>query len=346
MIRPPTLAIVGGMLGAGKTTLILDAARRLTARGLRVAIITNDQGDDLVDTALARAAGMSVGEVAGGCFCCRLSQLLEAADSLRHVQPDVIFAEPVGSCVDLAATVVRPLMRDEPGRFTLAPLTVLVDPARARDVADAPPDSDLAFLFAHQLAEADLVCFTKADLVPPHALPGVAGHALSARTGQGVDPWLDLLLADGSPAGAMVIAVDYERYAHAEAALAWVNWHVRLDLDEAELPAVVVGQIADALDEGLGAAGMAAAHVKVLDQAPTGGLRASLIARGEAPQIDGRLDASPATRHDLLVNARAFGDPEALSRIVGAALAPFGVAATIERREAFRPSPPRPERRA
>ena len=49
---PIPLVIVGGFLGAGKTTLLWQAARRLTAKGLRVGLITNDQAPDLVDTGL------------------------------------------------------------------------------------------------------------------------------------------------------------------------------------------------------------------------------------------------------------------------------------------------------
>ena len=137
----PTLVIIGGLLGAGKTTLAIEAARRLTDAGRRVGIVTNDQGSGLVDTALARVAHVPVREVAGGCFCCRLSDLLRAADSLARLAPEVIFAEPVGSCLDLAATVLRPILRDEAARFRVAPLTVLVDPARAHQMVDAP-DSD------------------------------------------------------------------------------------------------------------------------------------------------------------------------------------------------------------
>lgn len=345
MIRPPVLAVVGGMLGAGKTTLVLEAARRLTSRGLRVAVVTNDQGGDLVDTALVRARGLPVGEVAGGCFCCRLSQLLEATDALAASEPDIIFAEPVGSCVDLAATVLRPLIADEAGRFTLAPLTVLVDAARAMELA-RDPESHLAYLLSNQVAEADLVCFSKADTGVAYATGGVAGHAVSAVTGQGVDEWLDLLLAGRHPAGAGVIAVDYARYAEAEAALAWLNWRVRLDLVAPELPAVIVGRIMDAVEGGLASAGMPVTHLKVLDQAPTGAIRASLVASGELPSLEGRLDASASRVHDVLVNARALGDPAELSRVVASAVAAFGTAATVERRQAFSPAPPRPERRA
>src|SRR5262245_23838707 len=123
--------LVGGFLGAGKTTLLLQAAQRLTARGLRVGLVTNDQGSELVDTALAGAHGLPVVEVAGGCFCCRFPDLTAAFRHLQQtVQPAVILAEPVGSCTDLMATVLRPLLAYHADTYTIAPLTVLLDPLR------------------------------------------------------------------------------------------------------------------------------------------------------------------------------------------------------------------------
>jgi len=95
---------VGGFLGAGKTTLILAAARHLQQRGLNSAAILNDQGVDLVDTAYARASGLPASEVTGGCFCCRFSDFLAAADQLRSYAPDVIFAEPVGYLLSATRT--------------------------------------------------------------------------------------------------------------------------------------------------------------------------------------------------------------------------------------------------
>ena len=68
-----------GMLGAGKTTLIVESAKRLIRDGRRVGVITNDQGTGLIDTSLAEVARIPVGEVAGGCFCCRFSDFLDAA---------------------------------------------------------------------------------------------------------------------------------------------------------------------------------------------------------------------------------------------------------------------------
>ena len=44
--------MIGGFLGAGKTTAVAALAQRLTEKGLRVGLITNDQGSELVDTAM------------------------------------------------------------------------------------------------------------------------------------------------------------------------------------------------------------------------------------------------------------------------------------------------------
>jgi G3E family GTPase len=105
----PLVAVVGGFLGAGKTTLILKAARILATRGVRAAAVLNDQGDELVDTELARRSGIPADQVPGGCFCCRFPDLLDAIERLVAHEPEIIFAEAVGSCTDVAATTLRPL---------------------------------------------------------------------------------------------------------------------------------------------------------------------------------------------------------------------------------------------
>src|ERR1700733_3325681 len=169
----PWVVLVGGFLGAGKTTLILAAARELERRGLRSAMVWNDQGKDLVDSRYAGLSGMRSGEVTGGCFCCRLSQLIEAMRDLRAYAPDVIFAEPVGSCTDLSATVLRPLLEYSES-YQLSPLTVLVDPLRAHAMLEEDANPDMRFLFEKQLQEADLVCFTKSDLYPDYPEMGIA----------------------------------------------------------------------------------------------------------------------------------------------------------------------------
>ena len=64
--------MVGGFLGAGKTTTLARLARYYQGRGQRVGLVTNDQAQDLVDTNSLRSQGFSVQEVPGACFCSRL----------------------------------------------------------------------------------------------------------------------------------------------------------------------------------------------------------------------------------------------------------------------------------
>ncbi len=306
----PAVAIVGGFLGAGKTTLILKAARVLAARGVRVAAVMNDQGGDLVDAELARRHGVIAGQVGGGCFCCRFPDLVTALQRMEEHGAEVIFAEAVGSCTDLVATTLRPLLRDWGHRFRVAPLTVL---AHGR-----PQGADLEFLFEQQVAEADLVIDRAVD----------------------VEWWLGELLREGVAVGAHPVAVDYARYARAEAALGWLNARVRLRTRPALSPAMVVGPLMDAIEQGLSEAGARIVHLKMMDQCATGYVKAALTANRRDPAVEGVLDASPAREHDLLINLRALGEPDTLRRIVERALE--GRRAEWRTLEAFRPAPPKP----
>src|SRR5690348_8194571 len=124
--------MIGGFLGAGKTTAVAKLAHALKAQNLRVGLITNDQGSNLVDTAMLRSRGFATEEIAGGCFCCRFNSLLDAANKLTaSTAPDIFIAEPVGSCTDLIATVSYPLRRMYGQQFSIGPLSVLLDPTRA-----------------------------------------------------------------------------------------------------------------------------------------------------------------------------------------------------------------------
>ncbi len=329
----PALVLVNGFLGAGKTTLLLAAAELLELRGRRAALITNDQGEELVDTRLARAAGLHAVEVGGGCFCCRFSEFLRATAALQEYHPDVIFAEPVGSCADLASTLMQALR----GEFALAPLTVLVDPGRARDLLDPNADPDMAWLFRQQLAEADVACFTRADLYAEFPeLPGCAPRRLSAITGEGVKEWLDEVLAGEASAGAHPLQVDYSRYAEAEAALGWLNWRVDLRLGRALTPAAVVGMLLEAFG-----ASVPIAHLKVFNNASGGYVKASVCRNGEEPLVDGRLDLPPVRRHELVINLRARAAPEELEAATERAVRSLKGRATFVHREAFRPAAPR-----
>jgi hypothetical protein len=331
----PWVVLVGGFLGSGKTTLILAAARELQRRGLRSAMVWNDQGEDLVDSRYAALSGMRSGEVTGGCFCCRLSELIDAIDDLRVHAPDVIFAEPVGSCTDLSATVLRPLL-EYSETYQLSPLTVLVDPLRARAMLAGDADPEMRFLFDKQLQEADLVCFTKSDLFPQYPEMDIP-HArqLSAKSGQGVAAWLNEVLS-GAIAGGQSLEIDYSEYARAEAALAWLNLRAVFEPKGLLSPALLLGPLLDRLDIAL---------LKAIVTSPTGFLKAAICGNGQEPIVEGDLDASPAGKLELLLNLRAVGEPVLVREIVEHEINELNSSLVQCAVDCFSPAAPVPERR-
>lgn len=345
MTTRPWVVLVGGFLGAGKTTLLLAAARELERRGMRSALVLNDQGDALVDAEYAGLHGIAHRKVTGGCFCCRFSQLVDVVENLRKHAPDVIFAEPVGSCTDLVATTLHPLY-EYIAECRIAPYTVLVDPQRANVLMRNDADPSLAFLFEKQIEEADLVCFTKADVSPDvPAIEAVAVRQLSAKTGRGVAAWLNEITSGQLTCSGKTLDIDYEQYAKAEAALAWLNAQWSIRSRTAISPAMLLGPFLERLDANLAAAGITIVHLKAIVRAGTGYVKAAICGNGQAPTVEGVLDASPAMRHDLLVNLRAVGPAGLVRDVVEQVLAGLEGDVSNLQIACFHPAPPQPERR-
>ncbi len=324
------LILVGGFLGAGKTTLLLAAGRELRQRGLRVGLVTNDQGDQLVDTALATQARLPVVEVAGGCFCCRLPDLLRSLDVLQKtVAPDVILAEPVGSCTDIMATVMRPLAARADLAFEIAPFTVLVDPVRL-----AQPDQGAAeYVYRKQLEEAELIGVTKLDAVDPqlgqatlHRLQQRFGPGrvlpLAAGSGEGVAAWLDAVLARRSEL-ALRLEIDYAIYAAAEAALGWLNARGLVEADVPFSAQNLLAYLLRMLDAGLRDAGAEIAHVKAQVSTDTAVYKASITQSGGPLSWDLRGDdaAGEVRRIEFILNARVETSPRVLEQVVRGVMA-------------------------
>jgi hypothetical protein len=341
----PWIVLVGGFLGSGKTTLIMAAARELERRGLRSAMVWNDQGEDLVDSRYAALSGMQSGEVTGGCFCCRLSELIDAIGELRAYAPDVIFAEPVGSCTDLSATVLRPLL-EYSDTYRLSPLTVLVDPLRARIMLEEEADHDMRFLFDKQLEEADLVCFTKSDLYPEYPEMGSPNlRQVSAKSGQGVAAWLNEVLSGTIATGDQALEIDYAEYARAEGALAWLNLRAVFEPEAGLSPVMLLGPLLDNLDAALTAGKIPIAHLKAIVTSSTGFIKAAVCGNGEEPTVEGDLNASPAAELELLLNLRAVGEPAQVRAVVEGELQRPGLGLKQSAVDCFSPAAPVPERR-
>ena len=140
--RIPAL-VVSGYLGSGKTTLVrrlLDDAR---ARGVRLAIVSNEFGEVGIDRALLGGGDERFVELGGGCVCCRLSdELVSALEALREkVDPDRIVIETSGVALpyDVALHFFREPLARWIGEDLVAPETLPALEARLRALEPEAP---------------------------------------------------------------------------------------------------------------------------------------------------------------------------------------------------------------
>jgi G3E family GTPase len=347
------LIFVGGFLGAGKTTLLLRAASLLAEQGRRVGVVMNDQSSNLVDTALAGEQVLPRVEVAGGCFCCRFPDLLASIQQLQaSAAPEIILAEPVGSCTDLAATVLRPLQSYYPDLYQLAPLTILLDPLREPQRFPTVVD----YLYQKQLAEANLIVLSKRDLLDPAAAhmhvqqlqarhPDAEVLSLSAKTGTGLEAWLARCLA-GTSTIDQALELDYGMYAEAEACLGWLNATGTLAAEQQFAPSDWLATTLGALEQRFAAHGAAVAHVKLHMRTPSGALKASLTQAGQPISWDMRAGAEQTSSARFILNARVSTDPHTLEAIVRQTIAETSARPALRSDltflECFSPLPPQP----
>jgi len=355
------LLFVGGFLGAGKTTLLWRAAELLAGRGKRVGLITNDQAPDLVDTRLLTEKGLVVREVAGSCFCCNFGGLIDAASSLQSIDADVLIGEPVGSCTDLSATILQPLKDKFGDRFILSPLSVLADPQRLTEVLDGGDralHASAAYIFRKQLEEADLLVVNKIDTMSTDEredleqliaaqFPHARVRYLSARTGEGVEAWLDEALSDRQ-AGVRILDVDYDVYAEGEAVLGWLNADIRLSAaDEKVQWHQFCSDLLNALHAEFRERRARIGHVKVLLTAGGQHCVGNLTSLSGKAVVQGRIEGS-STGADLILNVRVEMSPEDLERIVRDVLTTVAdrrVRSEIVHLRCLRPGRPRPTHR-
>lgn len=150
--------LIGGPLGAGKTSLI----RRLMTQkptGERWAILLNEFGEIGMDAALLATAddGIALGEVAGGCLCCVNGAPFQIGLGrlLRRARPDRVFIEPSG--LGHPASLLRQLSQAPwHGVLNVQPLVMVLDTAALACGRPLPPVQRTA------LDSAGLVIFNKA----------------------------------------------------------------------------------------------------------------------------------------------------------------------------------------
>ncbi len=361
-MTPARYIMIGGFLGAGKTTAVLKIGHLLRQQNRRVGLITNDQSYGLVDTTMLQANGFPVREITGGCFCCRFNSLVEASEQLAaEAAPDVFIAEPVGSCTDLKATVDYPLRRLYGDNYAIAPLSVMVDPLRAMRIlgltAGPSFSQKVLYIYLKQLEEADIIVVNKIDLLPAEELarlqqslqarfPATPVLAVSARHDVGIAEWVHHLLQDPDPAGP-TMEVDYDLYAEGEARLAWLNGSARVEQTAAFDGNALLLDTAHAIRDRIRATGGEIAHLKMTLTPDTGNDIAvvNLVAADSQPELAHSLHEEMDSG-EWIINVRAETDPATLRAAVedvwDALRRDHALQVIVEHLECFRPARPVP----
>ena len=191
LVKTP-VTVITGFLGSGKTTLV----RHLMAnpQGLRLAVIVNEfgtmgvDGEILKGCADAACPAENIVELSNGCICCTVADdfipTLEALMALP-ARPDHILIETSGLALPkpLLKAFDWPAIRSRitvdgvialadaeavaAGRF--APDVAAVDAQRAADPS-LDHETPLSEVFEDQIACADVILLTKADLAGPEGV--------------------------------------------------------------------------------------------------------------------------------------------------------------------------------
>jgi len=361
--------LIGGFLGAGKTTLVGELARRYSAEGKRVGIITNDQTDNLVDTQNLRSQGFDVGEVSGACFCCSFDDLVATAEGFSADEiPDVVLAEPVGSCTDLVATVILPLQELLGERFELAPFGVLLKPSHGKRILAAKAENGKSgfspqaeYIFRKQLEEADYLMIGRLDQLSEsevtelgERLQAIAEDVpvipVSPKSGEGVEAVMARINSTSSTRRRL-LDIDYDTYADGEAELGWVNLTASIMAGESlvDLDGVTQKLVGDIAKDVVEVRGGQIAHLKVSALGGDTQSVANVVSNDSGVDVGLAAGRQVSGSLQVIVNARVAMDPDELEMSCRQALTFLGDELKLDigsvTAHALRPGRPTPTHR-
>jgi cobalamin biosynthesis protein CobW len=202
------VTVITGFLGSGKTTLIRHLIAN--AKGRKLAVLVNEFGSEGVDGEILKSCAdeencpaENIVELANGCICCTVADdFVPTMEALlaRKVRPDHILIETSGLALP------KPLLKafdwpDIRSRITVDGVIALADAEAVADGRFAPDtaaldaqraadnridhETPLSEVFEDQIACADIVLLTKADLAGDAGI-AAAKLAISAEAPRSV----------------------------------------------------------------------------------------------------------------------------------------------------------------
>jgi G3E family GTPase len=157
------ILILGGFLGSGKTSVLLQLAEYLVSHEkehhaeVKVAIVENEIGAIGIDDKVLKQAGFKVNNLFSGCACCSLTgELVTSIKEIKQeLDPQWLIIEATGVAYPGS---IRKAILDGVGLE--APIVVVADAKRWQRLVKA-----MRLLVSGQLEDASLVLLNKVDLV-------------------------------------------------------------------------------------------------------------------------------------------------------------------------------------
>jgi G3E family GTPase len=351
------LILTGGFLGSGKTTAIQKACSLLLKENKKVAVVTNDQGEELVDSKYLQGFSIPAKEVTKGCFCCNYNSLLENIYHFgKEVNPEIIFAESVGSCTDLVATIAKPLAQMHP-EFSVT-ISVFVDAYLLYSIISETSsflDDEVRYIFKKQIEEADILILNKIDLLNEGQLEDVqkivqkdyAGKRIlfqNSLNNNDVQQWINCF-NEAQSFEKKSLELDYEIYGAGEARLAWLDASVQINSNKSSASNVAL-LIAEIIYQKIKDQRYTIGHLKYLINDGMEQFKISYTATSNDTNLTVN---SISNKASVLINARVQTSPEALEKIIHDAINEAALKTNSSLRmqslSAFKPGFPKPTNR-
>ncbi|HYJ63519.1 MAG TPA: GTP-binding protein [Parafilimonas sp.] len=349
------LILTGGFLGSGKTTAIQHACNLLSKQNKTVAVITNDQGEQLVDSKFIQSSFVPVKEVTKGCFCCNYNALLQNIYYFaKEINPEIIFAESVGSCTDLVATISKPLAEMHP-ELTVN-ISVFADAYFLYSIINRTAsflDDSVRYIFKKQMEEADILILNKIDLLNEEQLKKVKQIIQQDYSSKkillqnslndtNVQQWLNCL-NEQNVAERKSLDIDYKIYGEGEAKLAWLDAVVQVKTKKlAALKAAVL--FTEIMYQKIKELELAIGHLKYLIDDSEQFYKISYTTA--SIQQQNLSFNSTSFNASVIINARVQTEPEILEQIFNEAIEEAALQSNskiqIQSLSSFKPDFPKP----